>query len=175
MAGDLTLQCAVYRTDSFAGQREVRLVGGFGGWRKPVSSQAYKNSAGINVSLVLGDVANTVGEKVSVSNDSSLGQHFVREAAKASRVLDQLSGSLWWSKPDGTTVVGDRVTGSVTSQFNIEDEKGDKGSIVVHTEHLADWVPGLTVTSPTLSTKTLSFIRHTFEMDGKAKMEVLYV
>ena len=59
--GNLTLTGAVHRQAAFAGSRSLRLVGGRGGWRKPLSARAYANPIGLRRSVVLGDAARECG------------------------------------------------------------------------------------------------------------------
>jgi len=172
--GDLTLTCAVYRQLSSAGSRSARIVAGFGGWRKTIPAQAYSNPSGLRVSLLLGDAAKLVGEKVSVAQDMSVGSLFVRENAPATRVLRQLAGSLWWIDANGTTQVGPRSSAAITSAFTAVEWSGAKGRFNIATEVLSDWMPGRTFTTPNVTTaQTVAETSIALGNDGKVRLTVL--
>ncbi len=172
---DLSLVGSVARTDSFAGLRTARLVGGFGGWSKSPAYQEYMGVGGVQMSLILGDVAAAVGERVNVANDASVGSFFFREFAPASRLLRQLSGGLWWAGADGTTQVGvSRSTLPITTSFLIEEFDPSTGRILASTESPGDWMPGRTVSNATLKTpRTLSLVRHILDNEGKLRTEAV--
>lgn len=171
---DLTLSCAVYRQFSFAGSRSARLVGGFGGWKKPVPAQAYQNSSGLKASLLLGDAAAIVGEKVNVVTDQTVGTLFVREAAPAARLLRQIGGSLWWIDANGVTQVGPRSGSAIVSSFTAVQWSGAKGRFEIATEKLSDWMPAQTFTSPTVTTpQTVGSTTMTIDNDGQLRLTVL--
>jgi hypothetical protein len=102
----------VARSGTFALTSKLRVVGGADGWRETVKARAYHNDAGVKRERVLTDLAALVGETLSLpsSLSPSLGAHYLRPAAPASRLLEQLvAPSLWWVGADGVTVVGPRV------------------------------------------------------------------
>lgn len=173
--GGLALVGTSLRTAPFAGARTARLVGGFGGWHKPVDAQAYLGSS-VRVSTVLKDAAAAVGEHVSVDvNDTPLGR-FTREHGPASQVLRQVAGLLWWVAPDGVTHVGPRARAGVpiTSDFDVLEWSGALGRFTIATEVLADWLPGRTFSAPTVAgTQTISYTDVTMDNAGKLRVEVL--
>lgn len=171
---DLTLAGAVYRQFSFAGSRSARLVGGFGGWRKQVPAQAYQNAAGLKASLLLGDAAALVGERVNVVSDQTVGTLFVREAAPAQRLLRQIAGSIWWIDASGTTQVGPRTGSPIMSSFTAIQWSGAKGRFEIATEKLSDWMPGQTFSSPTVTaTQTIGATSIAIDNDGTLRLTVL--
>lgn len=170
--GNLKLAGAVYRQAQFAGQTTARLVGGAGGWSQAVQSRAYNNPAGVLVSTVLSDAATEVGESVVVATDSSLGTFFVRFADKASRVLGDLAGPLWWVDSSGVTHVGSRPGGSIGTPFQVINFDGARGIATVATEDPASWLPGTTFSNNVLSTQTIASVRHELAGDGVARMQV---
>lgn len=179
--GDLTLQGTVVRTDSFAGSRRAWIVAGAGGWRKPISPQAYQNSGGVNMSTLLTDIAMSVGERVQIAQDAAVGQAFVREggtdeagfAVPAERILRQVA-STWWIDPAGVTQIGPRPGGNITSQFDVIDYDGAKGQFEIATETLADWAPGRTFSSALVpTTQTVSFTRIDVQDNGTLRLTVL--
>jgi hypothetical protein len=174
--GNLTMQGAVVRQDSFAGVRQVRLVGGFGGWMKQVTARAYTMPLGASlpVSLVLLDVAREVGETLKFTLNASFGSQFVREAASAQRTLEQVSGGQWWIDPSGTTHIGARPTQTIQSPFQVIAYDGGRGSLQISTEDPAAWIPGATFSSSTVpTTQQVSLVTHTITSDGAARIDVL--
>jgi hypothetical protein len=171
--GDLSLMGTVVRAASFAGSRSARIAGGFGGWPREVSAQAYRGS-NVRASTVLRDAAALVGERVQVdANDTNLGR-FTREAGPASRVLRQVAGPLWWTAPDGVTHVGPRASTPITSAFDVIGWSGKTGKFTIATEVLADWQPGRTFTAPTVSgAQTISHVSIEMANDGRLRLEVL--
>lgn len=172
--GDLTLIGFVYRSASFTASRSARIVGGFGGWRKIVPAQAYQNSSGINLSLVLKDAASIVGEQINVQQDVNVGTAFVRENAPASRLLRITAGPEWYMDPKGVTQVGLRPTGPITSPFNVIEWSGAKGRFEVATEVYTDWLPGRSFKSPNISvSQAIGMTTYTLDNEGKLRLSVL--
>jgi len=172
--GDMVMVGHVLRMASFAGSRSARIVGGFGGWPKAVAARAYRSAGGVRASMVLGDAAIEVGEQVKLATDSTLGTAYVREAGPASRVLRYLAGSLWWVDALGVTQVGARAAMAITSAFTVVAYNGGRGRFEVATEAPADWQPGRTFTSPTVSTPVrIGSVSHHVDNDGIARIEVL--
>lgn len=172
--GNLTLTGTVYRMASFSGARSARIVGGGAGWRKTLPAFAYANPAGIRASLVLGDAATLVGEKVNVMSDAIVGKTFVRESAPAERLLRQLGGSEWWIDPSGITQVGPRASGAITTQFLINDWSGAKGWFSVSTETISDWMPGRTFSNANVTkAQQIGMTTIIASNDGKLRVNVL--
>lgn len=171
--GDLTLKGAIVRTDTFAGLREARLVGGAGGWRQQIPVQAYQNPSGVPLATVLGDAAMAVGETLSLGANPNVGTAWTREAAPAERQLRQLT-SLWWIDPAGVTQVRDRPASPITSAFTVIHYDPAKGQFEIATETLADWMPGRTFSSPLVpAVQTISMTRYEFEDDGVMRLHIL--
>jgi hypothetical protein len=172
--GNLTLVGTAFRTASFSGARSARIVGGAAGWLETVTAQQYHSSGGVQASMVLGDAASAVGERVSLASNSSLGSDFVRAADRASNVLEQVSGGEWWVDSSGTTRVAPRENVVIGSAFVVEDWSGGKGRFTIATEDYASWLPGATFSSPTVSAvQTISSVTYRFENDGRFRLEVL--
>src|SRR5262249_49558900 len=103
---------------------QVRVVGGAYGWQKCVPAKPFHNDAGVKRSSVALDIARQVGETLNLLDgvDCPLPADFVRQAAPASRVLEQLFPSTpWWVGYDGSTVVGARAPAEVTGSFDLID------------------------------------------------------
>lgn len=175
--GNLILQGAVYRSEPFAGQTRARLVGGFGGWRKTVSAQAYGSGSGVQLSTIVKDVALAVGESYTLA-DKSVGPAFVRLEGPASDVLWQLValGSVpsWHIDPSGSAVLDAWPKTVVITPFTVVDQKPDEGLVIIATEDYAAWLPGCTFTDPNISgTLTCGGVTHVFTDDGHYRLEVL--
>lgn len=176
--GDLTMPAHVYRTRAFAGHRNSRVVGGLaGGWMLPVTAQEYANPPGLTLSLVLGDLAASVGERVTITGDHAFGAFFFRRAGPAKRVLDQLAGPTgWWLDPTtGVVQVGaTRRSDPISTAFTVHDFNGETGRATISTENPADWMPGRTWTAPTVTDpQTISTVWHTIDEAGTMRTTVL--
>lgn len=171
----LTLSCAAWRAPMpYQGRTRLRLIGGAGKWRNVIGPQGYKASAGVKLSLVLGDAARSVGERITVGTDRVVGAtHYVRESAPACRLLNRLVPGEWWIDPDGTTKTGTRPTSTIASAFTIVSFDGARGAAVVATEKPEDFVPGRTFRGITLaSTITIGGVTHMITKTG-LRTEVL--
>lgn len=151
VVGNLTLAVAVVRTGGYAGSREVRFVGGAGGWRRQVQPRAYRAQGGVKLSTVLSDVAKDCGEQVTVaaSADRLLGGFYARQRAAASRVLRQTVGTGWYVDPDGVTQVGERPAPTISSEKAVVEFDTAKGIAWVATDDIAAWQPGALFSAPT--------------------------
>lgn len=172
--GTFALVGTVVRSSSFSGSRSARIVGGAGGWRKAVPGQAYNSPIGVLLSTVLKDAAIAVGETVNVIADRSIGLLFARAAGPASDVLHALSGGSWWVDVAGVTQVGARSGRAITSAFQVLTFSGGRGLFTIATETPADWIPGNTFSSPTVTqTQTIASVTQTIDNEGVARLEVL--
>ena len=171
---DLSLVGKIVRTDSFAGLRNARIVGGFGGWSTALPTQEYFAVTGVKVSTIMNDAASIIGEQVVVANDTTVGPYFFRRTQQASRLLHRFS-PLWWVDPTGKTQLGTaRSAAAITTSFLIETFDPGTGRLVASTENPSDWQPGRSVSNKTLTTpRTLSLVRHTMTNDGILRTEAL--
>jgi hypothetical protein len=147
--GDITAPCAVIRDIDVANQRGVRVVGGFGGWRKPVLAEQYA-TPGLMVSTVLLDTAALVGETVMTDVDASLGTQWLREAGPASNVLHQLAPGAWFVGFDGVTHTL-RAPGVVASTFQVLKSDQPAGQFTITTDFPSQWLPGSSFAGPVAS------------------------
>lgn len=108
---------------AFAGERRTRLVAGADGWRNNLTTQPYRNDAGVTAIDVARDAARAVGETLGSfdGGQQTLGIKYVRQAAVASATLEDVArGVPWWVDFAGVTHVGKRTSpappksGSVT-------------------------------------------------------------
>jgi len=170
---DLTATCTVVRSVDWTGQRGVRVVGGYGGWRRAVTGQQYSNPAGLNASTVISDTATTVGEQVVIATDRQIGTQWLREAAAASDVLQSIAPGAWWMGLDGVTHVGPREAGAIVGVFTATwvDQPGNV--VRIATENPAEWLPGKTYASPQVQ-GTIDRVQHWIDA-GKFRTEVVNV
>lgn len=152
--------CSYVREIDFAGERGVRVVAGFGGWRTQIPAKQYGGGA-VSTLGVMTDAANACGEPVPVLDPSvpiSLGQGWGRQAGPASQVLNQISGPNWWADKTGVVQTSLR-TGVVASQFAAISVKGASGIYEIATDFPNDWQPGVSFQGPTVS-GTVSRVTH---------------
>lgn len=174
VVGNMSLQGAVRRQALYGGSRSIRLVGGFNGWPKVVPAQQYKLSNGVRASLLLGDAARIVGERVNVPADRVVGETFLRAQAPASQLLAELAGAFWYIDASGTTQVADWPSAPIRSEFVVIDQKGGAGTVTIATEDYAEWMPNKTFTSVfTQGTATVCGVRINVASDGVSRVEVL--
>jgi len=179
--GNLTLQGTVYRSEVYGQQVRARVVGGFGGWRKPAPAQGYGSGTGLNLSTVLNDLAAAVGEQINIVADTNIGNAFARVAfstSVASDVLWQMvrSGFMpaWYVDQAGVTQAGAWPPATISTPFTPTDQKPDAGIIEIATEDYASWMPGVTFTSPLLNgSYTSAGVHYSWDNDGKFRFEVL--
>jgi len=172
--GNLTLQGAVRRQALYGGSRSLRLVGGFNGWQKDVPAQQYRLSSGVRASLLLGDAARIVGERVNVPSDRVVGDTFTRANAPAAQLLAELAGAFWYVDASGTTQIADWPAAPIRSEFVVIDQKGGAGVVTIATEDYAEWMPNKSFTSVfTQGTATVCGVRMHVSADGIARVEVL--
>ena len=156
--GDITAPCAVIRDIDVANQRGVRVVGGFGGWRKGVLAEQYAAPSGLMVSTVLLDTAASVGETVVVDVDTPLGAQWLRAEGPASDVLHQLAPGAWFVGFDGVTHTL-RTPGVVASLFQVLKSDQPAGQFTITTDFPSQWLPGSSFAGPVAS-GTVSRIMH---------------
>lgn len=179
--GNLTLQGFAYRSQSYGGQTRARLVGGYGGWRKPIPAQGYGTNQGVKLSTVLQDAATACGEQVSIFADVTVGQAFARVAfasSVASDVLWQMIAlglmDAWYVAPSGVTQTGPWPETTVATPFIPSDQRPDEGLISIATEDYASWMPGASFTHPLLTgSYTSAGVQYVWDDEGQFRFEVL--
>lgn len=175
--GNLSLQGAVYRAGSFAGQTSARLFGGFGGWNNTPPARSYMAPFGVSLALVLGDLARDVGERVNVPIDTTLGNFWTRpglpSVAPAGRTLRAAAGASWWIDGSGVVQVTPRSTAPIVSDWQAIDWHGSRGVLLLASEDPASWMPGRTFQSPLVQpVQQAQAIRHYSGNDGVARVKV---
>lgn len=179
--GNLTLVGAVLpgRDAPFAGSRSVRLVGGAGGWYRPVGARFYAKPQGIRLATILGDVASEVGETVVLSTAFSsrvVGQFWARSSGQASSVLGVSVARSWWVDDAGVTQIGERPPSTVSSPFDMTGPgyRGDLGMVMIATEDPFAWRPGAVFRSQLLPRPlTAASVSIHLPADAAMRLEVL--
>lgn len=108
------------KTGSFGLRSKARLIAGGAGWRRSVDARHYHNDAGVKASTVLEGTASDVGETVADAPTTRLGVDWVRQAGRASRVLERLAPG-WWVDYAGVTQVGARTVADVAGEVDLLD------------------------------------------------------
>lgn len=163
-----SLKGTIFRAGNFVGAASFRIVGGAGGWRKPLPAKFYQSGAGVRLSSLVTDTAREAGEQVAVLADRTVGTAFTRQRGPAVRVLGLL-GDQWWVRPiDGVTVVGERANPVIVSQFDTlaQGTSLALGRVMVATDAPQDWQPGAVFSSPTLSARTISGAIHRLDANS---------
>lgn len=94
----------------FADRVIVGLVGGAGGWSKPLPVRGYHNDAGVKGRNVAQDAARESGETLGdFEGIDRLGVDYARPAAVATVALDDAAGAVgWYVDYDGVTHIAPR-------------------------------------------------------------------
>ncbi len=153
--GNLVSKCVAFRSGTVAGSTHVRLLGGAGGWMKLVTAKEYLSIFGVKFSLIAGDAAKEVGERVLITNDFSVGKVFERQASFATRVLDMYA-PLWWMRADGVTSTDARATPTIATAFDVIKDGTNLGlgKVTIATDFPADWQPGVRASIKTKSRRS---------------------
>jgi hypothetical protein len=101
---------------SFVSRAWVRVVGGGGGWDKPVPALHYHVDNGVRSTDVYTAAAAIVGEKVSDGSPRSLGTDYMRSAGPASRVFGDVD---WFVDLSGVTQVASRPASKADASLNL--------------------------------------------------------
>ncbi len=156
-----------YRFGDFLNNGYARIVGGNGGWLTTIEQKFYKSPFGVKLTPVLQDAATAAGETVTVAEDTTIGNFYIREVAPAARVLNQLCPS-WYVLPSGATFVGPFENPVIASRFDVLVEGTDMsvGRVAIATDRPEDWIPGALFTAPTITTqRQVSTVVHKLTKD----------
>lgn len=129
------------------GRASYRIAGGAGGWGRAIASKSYANDAGLKASTVIADAATACGETVDAATlpTTRLGPAFVREAAPAARVLEQVAPAGWYVGEDGVTRIGRRAAVTLAAPASVGLVDGAFGTVALAADSIAAIVPGITV------------------------------
>lgn len=176
--GNLTLTGTAFRQASYGSARSVRIVAGYGGWRKTLSPKSYQLPSGVPLSMVLGDAAQELGEPVpqlsAALQGATVGFSYCRAGDLGTLVLAQLATPYWWVQPNGVVFVGPRPTGAITSTFQVTEYAGREGRFTVAPDVIGDWLPGRSFTTPQIGTPNpISYVEHELPGTGSLRSHVL--
>jgi len=153
--GDTTLRGTVDdgRSGVFAGRQKVTILGGAGGWRKPIPSRPHHNDGTLRASRLAVAAGREVGEVLVVASalDRTLaGNDFSREADSASRVLRLLFGDAWWVGSDGITRVDSRAIVDATGKAQIleYDPQTRRAELAIDGNDVSVVFPGASLADP---------------------------
>lgn len=158
---DISAVATIVRVIGFLGQTGLRIVGGYGGWRKQVTAMQFAAPFGLALKTVLVRTAADVGEFVEVGGDS-VGVAYVRSSGPASRVLQSLIPDSWYVGWDGVTYASARPAGVVADRFMTMDVSQPAGAYVVASTAPGEWLPGRTFNGPSIS-GVVSRVQHQIE------------
>lgn len=148
---------------AFGGVVRLLVVGGGGGWDKPVPAQDYNNDGGIVSTQIYAGAGALVGEVVNTIVPAFLGTRFTRSDGPASRVLDDVD---WWVDELGVTQVGPRppAIADATLELLSWDPIEQRGEIACD----ALVLPGTVLTDPRIGTTpvTVRDVDQTFGPSG---------
>lgn len=142
---DATFKCAVVSGGPWLGRSSYRLVGGAGGWGKPIPKRGYHSDGGIKRSTVIADAAAAAGETCEGIPTGSVGPNWERGEGAASQSLQLLTPRAWYVDADGVTRFGKRAAGTVSD--SIARGKVDRagGFVELMSDAIAAIVPGVVV------------------------------
>ncbi len=124
-------------------KNRLMIVGGAGGWDKPVTRQDYHNDGGVPSTQVYQAAGAQVGERVNDVSPVFLGVDFARTAGPASRVLGDRD---WYVDTAGVTQVSSWPTASLDSSGTILDYAANRQELTISCDALV--FPGTTFTDP---------------------------
>jgi hypothetical protein len=132
------------------GASQYRLVGGRGGWGKPIKPNAWANDAGVKLSTVLVDTARAAGEVLDASTipPRTVGPAFTREGGTgttAARVLELLVPESWHVGEDGVTRIGRRPRVAYTGAGTRGELDLARGVLELAADEIATLVPGVVI------------------------------
>ncbi len=146
LANDLSLSGTVLSGGPDRGRAPVRIVGGKGGWGKPLPAKSYANDAGVKIATIVRDAAESCGETFDLSTATgNVGAAFVRPEGPASRVLELVAPRAWYVGEDGVTRLGTRKARELPMGVTRVSSDPARGTVALASEALAGLLPGLVV------------------------------
>ena len=149
LVADLTLRGAIVSGGSWQGRSSYRIVGGTGGWCKPLPPKAYVNDAGVKISTVLTDAATECGETIEGAPAGVVGLAFDRLSGPASAVLNLVCPQSWYVGEDGLTRFGRRSSYTVPSTVARTAVDTSGGYVELASDSIAKLLPGAIVDGAT--------------------------
>jgi hypothetical protein len=138
--GELRLTGVVDRQGTEAQTRWLRLIGGFGGWARPLPARSYHSDAGVRARTVAEAAAREAGEDLVafLVDADRLGVDYVRSAGPAAQTLADVVGTTpWWVELDGSTRVGPRAEfGAAAGAYEVLDLEPDTKLVTLAVDDL---------------------------------------
>lgn len=157
MGETLTLTGTIVDGSVFNGSGSYLVVGGRGGWRKPIPEKSYQGPLA-RLATIATDAARAVGETVSVRTDRVVGP-YLRLEGPASDVL-RLAAS-FYVEPDGTTVLGVPPSGLVSPR--VLDFRPRVRVVSISEEEVDDITPGKSIVVDGLGEVVIRAVTHDFK------------
>lgn len=146
----------------FLNSVRLRIVGGGGGWDKPVTPQHFHNDAGVKSTQVYSATAGQVGETVNDLTPVADGVDFVRSAEAASLVTADVD---WYVDLDGVTQIGPWPPASPDKTLEILGFDPNTQRLDVSTDAIV--LPGTTFTDARFDgTLTARDVEQVFDSNG---------
>lgn len=142
----------------------VQVVGGGGGWDRPVTALHYRNDFGVTSTSVYASTAAAVGEQLVDASPVVLGTDFVRTAGSASRVL---AGVAWYVDAAGITRIGTRLAAPLGAGVDVLDWDATTRRAVLASDAIV-W-PGTVLTDARFGTARVRDVEQTFG-EGSARV-----
>ncbi len=172
--GDLSLKGTIIRQAVYGGARSLRIVAGAAGWRNVIPAQGYSQESGIKLSTILNDAARAAGESIVIDTERNIGTSYVRERAKAERVLALETAGAWWIDTAGVTQLAARSSAAIVHPFTVTKHLGGAGQFEIATETVSHWMPGRTFAAPQIpGTHTISSVTLDAGNEGAVRLFVL--
>lgn len=143
--GDLTASGTVLTGGVSDDRAAYRVVGGAGGWHRDVARKPYRNSAGVKLATILGDLADDTGETLAGVPTSTVAEHYARRAGGAFHVLNDLAPRGWYVDLAGTTRFGARPPFTFDGEAAITRRDKAIGVVDLAVEDPSGLIPGAQV------------------------------
>lgn len=149
---DLTLSGTVLSGGAARGRAPVRIVGGRGGWGKILPPKSYANDAGVKISQIVRDAAESCGEAFDASTAAGVvGAAWAREEGPAARALELVAPGAWYVGEDGVTRLGARPARALPARVTrVAPTDPARRTAILASESLAGLLPGLVVDGMTV-------------------------
>lgn len=153
LIADLVLKGTILSGGPATGRSYFRVVGGAGGWGKPLKKKSYANDAGVKLATILGDAAQEVGETLDLGARAGerIGPAFARPSdpaypPPAARLLEQYAPGAWYIGEDGITHLGKRAAGAAPAKATRTTPLDlAHGRLELASETIATILPGVVV------------------------------
>lgn len=146
----------------FVSSVRLRIVGGGGGWDKPVSPQHFHNDAGVKSTEVYAATAGQIGETITDPAPVADGVDFVRSAEAASLVTSDVD---WYVDLAGVTQIGPRPAATPDKTLEILGFDPNTQRLDVTSDAIV--LPGTTFTDARFDgTLTARDVEQLFDTDG---------